>query len=377
MTRADTAARITEAIKHIALAAQTAEERQAGHRTVRRPVPGRRHRHLGQGREEVPEATPQQRLVRRRLVEHRQHPAAVGKGIATLAEHQPAIAGVVVVMHEYPRIEHADAAGQADLTQQLRLRFGDDHVAGDNRHAAFELRECPRHPGIEGQHHTAGADRATGGFHPGLGPFLQTGHGRAFMDAHAFLQGNPAQATHQLARLYRGGGRREPAFQVPGRARQALYLLHRQTLERVDALALQGGNHAIGGAHLGAVGGGVQGAVQTVVGIDAMGPAKITDGMDALLRGLDQAHRLLHPEQAFEGEILGRPRQGTTAIAPTGPGTTDVGFDQHDVQRRVMFLEHQRGPQAGVATADNAHIAVGVSGQRRTCAGVFLIQRLL
>ncbi|MNG10406.1 hypothetical protein D3C84_938700 [compost metagenome] len=99
MTRADTAARITEAIKHIALAAQTAEERQAGHRTVRRPIPGRRHRYMGQGREEVPEATPQQRLVRRRLVEHRQHPAAVGKGIATLAEHQPAIAGVVVVMH--------------------------------------------------------------------------------------------------------------------------------------------------------------------------------------------------------------------------------------------------------------------------------------
>ncbi|MNT72581.1 hypothetical protein D3C72_2111980 [compost metagenome] len=103
------------------------------------------------------------------------------------------------------------------------------------------------------------------------------------MDAHAPLQSNPAQTTHQFARLHRGGGWRKPALQVLGRARQALHLLHRQALERVDALTLQRRNHAVGGAHLGTVGGGVQGTVQAIVRIDAVRVAKITDGIDALL----------------------------------------------------------------------------------------------
>ncbi|MNJ69548.1 hypothetical protein D3C77_659100 [compost metagenome] len=92
-----------------------------------------------------------------------------------------------------------------------------------------------------------------------------------------------------------------------GRTGHALHLIHRQAPKRVDALTLQRGNHAIGSAHLGAVGGGVQGAVQAVVRIDSVITTEVTNCIDALLGCLDQTYRLLHPEQPFQGEILGRP----------------------------------------------------------------------
>lgn len=130
------------------------------------------------------------------------------------------------------------------------------------------------------------------------GAVLQAGHGGAFVEAHAALQGHPAQAAHQFARLHGGGGRREPALQVPCRTGQALHLLQRQAAERVDALVLQRGDHRVGGTDLGCVGGRVQRAVQAEVAVDAIGRAEHPDVCNAALRLTHQPHRL-RPEQAF------------------------------------------------------------------------------
>ncbi|MNN20330.1 hypothetical protein D3C81_1336060 [compost metagenome] len=70
---------------------------------------------------------------------------------------------------------------------------------------------------------------------------------------------------------------------MPRRPRQALHLLQRQPLERIDPLVLQRGDHRIGGTDLGLIGGGVQRAVQAVVAVDTIGVAKRPDGTDAAL----------------------------------------------------------------------------------------------
>ncbi|MNR60518.1 hypothetical protein D3C85_1820220 [compost metagenome] len=66
--------------------------------------------------------------------------------------------------------------------------------------------------------------------------------------------------------------------------------------ERVDAIALQCRYHPVGRTHLGAVSRSVERAIETVIGIHRVLLAKGADGVDALLRFLDQAHRFLDAE---------------------------------------------------------------------------------
>jgi hypothetical protein len=101
------------------------------------------------------------------------------------------------------------------------------------------------------------------------------------------------------------------------------------------------------------------------------------DGGDTALGLLHQAHRLGRAEQPLQGEVLGRPGQRAAAIATTGAGAADVGLDQQHIQLRRLLLEHQRSPQPGIATADDAHIATLIACQRRTQRLAFLLQSLL
>jgi hypothetical protein len=235
-------------------------------------------------------------------------------------------------------------------------RFGDQHVAGDNRHAAFELREGTGHPRIHRQHHAIGDHRAMRRLQACRAPFFQSGHGGVFVNFHAQLQRHPTQATHQFARLHTGRCRREPAFQMLARTGHALHIGERALGERVDAVALQCGDHRIGRADLRAVGRGVQRAVEAVVGIDAVLLTELADRMDAAFRFLDQTYRFFDAKQALKGEIFRRPRQRTTAVAAAGAGAADVRFDQQHIEFGVLLLEHDRRPQPGVAAANDAHI---------------------
>ncbi|MCY1429400.1 hypothetical protein D9M71_453160 [compost metagenome] len=197
------------------------------------------------------------------------------------------------------------------------------------------------------------------------------------MNPHPQLQGYPAQATHQFARLHTGRGRGKPAFQVFAGTGHALHIGHRPLGERVDAVALQRRDHSVGRADLRAIGRGVEGAIEAVIGVHPILFAEGADGMDAALGLLDQTHGFFDAEQTFEGEILGRPRQRTTAIASTGPGTADVRFDQQHIQFGVLLLEHDRGPQPGVTTADDTDIGAGVAFQWRTGFGCISLQGLV
>lgn len=136
-------------------------------------------------------------------------------------------------------------------------------------------------------------------------------------------------------------------------------------------MALQSGDHAVGAADLGRVGGGIEGAVQPVVGLDVVALAEGADGPDAVFGGLDQADRLGESEQPFQGEELGRPGQRAAAVAAAGAGAAEVGLDQHHIEPGIVLLEHDGGPQAGVAAADDAHVGAGIPGQRRAGCRMF------
>ncbi|MNR07039.1 hypothetical protein D3C85_1231400 [compost metagenome] len=56
------------------------------------------------------------------------------------------------------------------------------------------------------------------------------------------------------------------------------------------------------------------------------------------------------------------------AVAPRGAEAGDVGVDYRDVQLWRLALEVVGGPQAGVASADDAHIRVQVLAQGRAGA---------
>lgn len=60
--------------------------------------------------------------------------------------------------------------------------------------------EDARHPGIEAQHDTVGAQRAVGRAYLHRGAVFQPV--MAVLEAHAALQGHAAQAAHQFARLH-------------------------------------------------------------------------------------------------------------------------------------------------------------------------------
>ncbi|MNO59697.1 hypothetical protein D3C76_502910 [compost metagenome] len=250
----------------------------------------------------------------------------------------------MVVVHEDARVEHGDPAGQADPLEQVRPWLGNDHVTGDDGHRTLELWKGTRHPGVYRQHDPVAGHVAVRRVDGGGQPLFQAGHGRAFVDPYPQFQRHPAQAAHQLARLHTGCRRREPAFEVSARTRHSLRVSQRAFGERVDAIALQRGDHGVGRAELGAVGCRVKRAIESVIGIHRVLVAKAADGVDALLRFLDQAYGLLDAEQTLQGEVLGRPGQRAAAIAPTGTGAADVGFDDDHVQLGILFLEHDGGP---------------------------------
>jgi hypothetical protein len=252
---------------------------------------------------------------------------------------------------------------------QIRPRFGDQHVAGNNRHAAFELRERPGHPGVHRQHHAVCANGAVAGLNARWLALLQPGHRGVFVNLHAQLQRHLPQAAHQFARLHTGRRRGKPSLQMLARTGHALHVGDRTLGERVDAVALKCSNHRIGRAALGLIGRSVERAIETVIGLNAVLFAEGANRVNAALGFLDQAHGFFDAEQPLQGEILGRPRQRTTAVAATGASTADVGLDQHHLEFRVLLLEHDRRPQTGVAATDDAHVCTGIAVQRRTGVG--------
>jgi len=196
------------------------------------------------------------------------------------------------------------------------------------------------------------------------------------MNAYAKLQRHTAQATYQLGWLYAGRCGRVPAFQVLGRARHPLHVGQRAFAEGIDAMALQRGDHRVGGADLSMTGRGVQRAVETVVGIHAVFSAEVADRVDALLRRFDQAHGLFQPEQPLQGKELRRPGQRTTAVAPTRAGAADIRLDDDHIEFGVLFLEHDGGPQAGIAATDDADVGLGILPQGRAGFVGLIVQGL-
>ena len=85
-------------------------------------------------------------------------------------------------------------------------------------HARGARHVRPLRPRRIGEIDAVGAQRAVGRADLHRGTVLQAGHGGAFVEAHAALQGHPAQAAHQFAGLHGGGDGRVPARDVARRA---------------------------------------------------------------------------------------------------------------------------------------------------------------
>ena len=58
-------------------------------------------------------------------------------------------------------------------------------------------------------------------------------------------------------------------------------------------------------------------------------------------------------------------RKHEAAVAAARAAAADVALDEHDVERRVVLLEPQRGPQARVAAADDADVGLLVALEAR------------
>jgi hypothetical protein len=92
------------------------------------------------------------------------------------------------------------------------------------------------------------------------------------------------------------------------------------------------------------------------VRVDVVLAAEVSDRVDRLRRGERQAHRLLAAADLLQRPELGPPAEHEAAVATARPAAANVRLHEDDVERRVVLLEADRGPEAGVAAADDADV---------------------
>lgn len=157
------------------------------------------------------------------------------------------------------------------------------------------------------------------------------------------------------------GDRRVDAVEVACGTRAARDFGGRQRLVAVDAARGERIEYRRERADLRARRRGVQRAVEPQLGIDAVRAAEIGDVLHGCFGGLHEPDRLGFPEQAPQRQEFRGPREQAAAVAAARAGAAQVGFDDRDVERRVLLLRLDRGPEPGEAAADDADV-----GLRRT-----------
>jgi hypothetical protein len=141
-------------------------------------------------------------------------------------------------------------------------------------------------------------------------------------------------------------------------------LVRRERHERPLTQAFERRHRAVPRAALRLVGGRPQPPVGPEVGVDPVRGAEATEAGDGVLGGTREPHRLVGSAQGLEaGEVMPE-RHREPAVAAAGPPSAHAGLDDGDTQRGIELLDAQRGPQAGVAAADDADIGAHATLER-------------
>src|SRR5207249_2462167 len=84
--------------------------------------------------------------------------------------------------------------------------------------------------------------------------------------------------------------------------------------------------------------------------------AERADLVDGLGRGAREPQRLLAAAYLLERPELRPPAEDEAAVAAARAAAADVGLDDRDVQRRIVLLQAERGPETGIAAAHDADV---------------------
>ncbi|MNC25938.1 hypothetical protein D3C75_740480 [compost metagenome] len=114
--------------------------------------------------------------------------------------------------------------------------------------------------------------------------------------------------------------------------------------------------------------GAVQHAAFAVVAVDAFMLQHVVYFIGNAMQQVDAGAALLRRQGGQQAVFAEQVAHQPAAVAPRGAEAGDVGVDYRDVQLWRLALEVVGGPQAGVASADDAHIRVQVLAQGRAGA---------
>src|SRR5262249_41637160 len=136
-----------------------------------------------------------------------------------------------------------------------------------------------------------------------------------------------------------------------------------QTLKDVESPRFDGANARFEGVGVEWRGRGPEETGLDVVGVDAVLPAELPDLGDGCRSRLREAESLFFAADFDQGVELGPPAEGESAVASAGAAAADVGLQEHDVDRRIEFLDPQSRPETGVAAADDAYVGAMRAGE--------------
>ncbi len=136
---------------------------------------------------------------------------------AAAAEDQPVADRTLPVVHGRAPVRERPPALPAHLVEDRGGGRRRHHVRGDDEDGPPQLGDLG-HPGAAGEDDLLGRHAAGGGLDDGRRRAAQARHGARLEDAHAGLDGEPAQALREQRRLHAAGGLEHDAAERPRRA---------------------------------------------------------------------------------------------------------------------------------------------------------------
>ena len=292
-------------------------------------------------------------------------PGEVVVGVVAAEEHA-VVQGPPVVVELVAGVGQPLPPAPADLRQLgRRQRLGHEHVVVDRQGEEGRPAQQPAE-GAGAEHDLVGADAPPPGahLHPGPGT-LQAEHLGALVDLGAEPlgvrgqpPGEPRRVDEPDARVAHPGQRQRGVHHRPAGVHveqlgldAVLPVLGDRLGQVVHLVLAQREGHLAGGVHLGVDPGAVD--------------ARVPAGEVLRLEPADRRH-VLRPQPEPLGEAVGQRGRGEAAVAPGGGDRHRSTVEHDDPSSGVLLQRLHRGPQPGVAGADDDEVgAVTAAGQRR------------
>src|SRR5690606_31966728 len=86
---------------------------------------------------------------------------------------------------------------------------------------------------------------------------------------------------------------------------------------------------------------------------------------------------VLRPQNLDQTRELGPEVANAAAVPAAGPGPAEIRLDQRYLERRILLVKTERGPEPGEPATDDADIGLPVTGQLPFTLAAEAVQRLL